>query len=82
MVVISVNGRNIPNREALISKLREKSGKITGIILNINTKNTNLVLGDENITIWGCDTITDSLLGLDFKISPHSFYQINPAMTE
>ena len=82
MVVISVNGRNIPNREALISKLREKSGKITGIILNINKKNTNLVLGDENITIWGCDTITDSLLGLDFKISPHSFYQINPAMTE
>lgn len=82
MVVISINGRNIPNREVLISKLRKKSGRIAGIILNINTKKTNLVLGDENITLWGSDTITDSLLGLDFRISPHSFYQINPAMTE
>lgn len=82
MVIISANGGNIPNKKSLINKLREKSDKITGIILNINKKKTNLVLGEENITLWGRDTLTDSILGLDFKISPHSFYQINPVMTE
>jgi 23S rRNA (uracil1939-C5)-methyltransferase len=82
MVVISANGKNLPQKDDLISKLRNVSDNITGIILNINTKKTNLVLGSKNITLWGNDTITDSLMGLDFKISPHSFYQINPVMTE
>ena len=82
MVVISANGKSLPNKDDLIARLRKVSDKITGIILNINTKKTNLVLGDEIITLWGNDTITDNLLGLDFEISPHSFYQINPVMTE
>ena len=82
MVVISVNGDNLPNREKLIKKLRTVCPDIASVIVNINKKRTNLVLGDKNITVWGSDTIKDSLLGLDFEISPHSFFQINHDMTE
>lgn len=82
MTVISVNGDNLPNREKMIKKLRTACPNIASIIVNINKKRTNLVLGDKNITVWGSDTIKDNLLGLDFEISPHSFFQINHDMTE
>lgn len=82
MVVISANGSRLPNENDLIERLKAVSCNITGIILNVNTKNTSLALGEKNITLWGKNKITDNLLGLDFEISPHSFYQINPQMTE
>jgi len=50
--------------------------------LNINSAKNNLVLGNKNITLWGTDTISDSILGLNFTISPHSFFQVNPVQTE
>lgn len=82
MVVISVNGDSLPASDDLVKKLRSVCENVTGIILNINKKRTNLVLGDKNVTIWGSDTIKDSLMGLDFEISPHSFFQINHDITE
>lgn len=82
MVVVSVNGKNVPKREILIKKLRSISENIVSIFININEKQTNNVLGEENKLIYGKPEIEDTLCGIKFSISPHSFYQINPYMTE
>lgn len=82
MVVISVNGKNMPYAEILTEKLKSVSEKIVSIYVNINTEKNNSVLGKKNKLIYGKETINDTLCGTNFKISPHSFYQINPTMTE
>ena len=82
LVVISANADSLPNPDKLISALRSVSEKITGIILNVNKKRTNLVLGDKNTTLWGKNTMSASLLGLKYEISPESFFQVNPLQTE
>jgi len=50
--------------------------------LNVNTKRTNVILGDENIVVYGRDTITDYIGEFKFNISPLSFFQVNPVQTE
>ena len=82
MVVISANSDKLPNSDKLVATLSELSPRIASVILNINKKRTNLVLGDKNVTLWGKDTISDNLLGFSYEISPHSFFQINHAQTE
>ncbi len=82
MVVISVNADNIKGADKLVNELKRLSPRIVSVILNINKKRTNLVLGDKNITLYGKDKLADSLLGLEYEISPHSFFQINHAQTE
>ena len=82
MVVISTNASSFKKQKELAENLMKKDSRIVSIILNINTKKTNLVLGDENITIMGKDRISDYLCGFLYEISPHSFFQINPIQTE
>ncbi len=85
MIVISSNTEKIKNLEKLTDTLCHTdfgTYNLKSIILNINTQKNNLVLGNKNITLWGTDTISDSILGLDFSISPHSFFQVNPTQTE
>lgn len=82
MVVISANAEKLPYYEKLISKLRNVSDKIASIILNINTRRKGAVITDENITLWGADRISDKLCGVNFMISPQSFFQVNPVQTE
>lgn len=82
MVVVSVNGKDIPQKDRLVSRLLDVSDKIVSIYININETRTNNVLGEKNKLVFGKAEITDTLLGIEFKISPHSFYQINPYMTE
>ncbi|MCI8403957.1 MAG: 23S rRNA (uracil(1939)-C(5))-methyltransferase RlmD [Clostridia bacterium] len=82
MVVISANAYTLPNKDYLIANLKNISNKITGVILNVNTKKNTPLLGKKNIVLWGKGTITDTICGIKFYISPESFFQINPIQTE
>ena len=52
------------------------------MVLSVNTRNTNVVLGDEFRTLWGQDEIEDELCGYTFRLSPRSFYQVNHDQAE
>ena len=82
MCVLVLNGREINNEERLVKELKEKFPNIKTIVKNINMQNTNVILGKENINIYGEGYIYDKLGDYTFKISPLSFYQINPIQTE
>ena len=101
MVCLIINGKKLPAQEALIAQLKKIEG-MTSISININTKNTNVILGDVTECIWGQAYITDyihlrntkdKLVGKEeeytltdtavaYRISPQSFYQVNPVQTE
>lgn len=82
MVCAVINGKKLPAQDKLIAALLEKEPSIRSIILNSNTKDTNVILGDKCRTLWGSDYITDVLCGLKFRISPLSFYQVNRNQAE
>lgn len=82
MCIVVLNGKEINNEEKLVKELNNNYPNIKTIVKNINTKNTNVILGKENITIYGEGYIYDKLGDYTFKISPLSFYQINPMQTE
>ena len=76
MVCVVINGKSIPCYEDLLSELEAIKGFKT-LVLNVNRKSTNVVLGDECIPLYGDGYITDVLCGVKVKISPLSFYQVN-----
>ena len=82
MVCLVINGSTLPRKDNFITSLIECDKNIVSIVLNINKDNTNVVLGKECITLFGKDYIEDILCGLRFRISPLSFYQVNPEGTE
>lgn len=84
MCILVVNSRNYnsPIDTELVELLRRKYPEIKTIIKNINTQNTNVILGKENINIYGDGYIEDKLGEYTFKISPMSFYQVNPVQAE
>ncbi len=82
MCVFVVNEEKIKNEKELILGLKEKFPEIKTIVKNVNNKNTNVILGNKNIILYGNGYIEDKLGGFTFKISPMSFYQINPIQTE
>ena len=67
----------LPGQDELIKKLSQING-MTSISVSINTEKTNVIMGVEIHTLWGRPTISDTLCGLQFEISPLSFYQVNP----
>ena len=71
----------IPNQKKIVDSLSKIPG-MTSISVSINTEKTNVIMGYEIHTIWGRDTISDTLCGLDFEISPLSFYQVNPVQAQ
>ena len=81
MVCIVINGKKLPDSDVLVERLKEVKG-VVSIVLNVNKEKTNVILGQKIITLWGKDTITDSIDGIEFEISPLSFYQVNPIQTE
>ena len=77
MVCLVINGDKMPYVERFAEELVEKFPSVTSVMLNVNKKNTNVILGDRFICIGGNDYIIDRLCGLSFKISAGSFYQVN-----
>ncbi len=82
MIVIVTNEEEFLYRKELIELILANLIGVKSIIQNINTKNTNVVLGERCITLWGSDVICDYIGAYKFKISPLSFFQINPKQTE
>ncbi len=76
LVCLVVNGRKLPRIEELLKRLQKIEG-FTTLVLSVNTKKGNAVLGDEFITLHGPGYIEDTLCGLVFRLSPRSFYQVN-----
>ena len=82
MCVIVINGHKIPNENELVENLKTRYPEIKAIVKNINMKNTNVILGQENINLYGNGYIEDILGEYKFQISPLSFYQVNPVQAE
>lgn len=78
LLTLVVTDKDVPNINKLINSLKND---VVGIVLNINSKNTNVVLGRENITVFGKGTLTDKIGDVEFEISPNSFYQVNALQT-
>ncbi len=76
LVCLCINGRKLPQTHRLVQALRKIPG-FTSLVLSVNTKKGNTILGDEFITLHGEGFIEDTLCGLTFRLSPRSFYQVN-----
>lgn len=82
MVVIVTIQKTLPHARQIAEKLHARCPDVVSIYQNENLKPTNVILGATNTLLFGQPTIKDSLNGLEFELSPHSFYQINPTQTE
>ena len=82
MCIFVINGKKFPYEDELVEKLKQNYPEIKTIVKNINMKNTNVILGQENINLYGNGYIEDVLGEYKFKISPLSFYQVNPKQAE
>lgn len=81
MVCIVINGNKIPHQDELIERLKQIPG-MTSISLSINLCNTNVIMGKLIENIYGQPYITDYIDDIQFRISPKSFFQVNPVQTE
>ena len=82
MVVLVCASPIFPSKNNFVKALRKLHPEITTVILNVNDKKTSMVLGERNITLYGKGFIEDTLCGCIFRLSPASFYQVNPVQTE
>ena len=76
------NGRSLPWEEELVNALRKAEPSLKGIILGINERKTNVILGDSYRTLWGENHLMDEIRGLSFRLSVPSFYQVNTPQAE
>ena len=76
LVCLVCNGEKLPKVDALLARLHKIPG-FTTLVLSVNTKKGNAVLGDKFVTLYGPGYIEDTLCGLNFRLSPRSFYQVN-----
>jgi len=79
LVCLVINGQGVPRADLLIARLRRECPAVKGILLSHNREDTNVVLGPEETLLWGAGHITENLCGLEFTLSPRSFFQVNPA---
>ncbi|MDO4306612.1 MAG: 23S rRNA (uracil(1939)-C(5))-methyltransferase RlmD [Eubacteriales bacterium] len=82
MVVLVLGSPILPSKNNFVKALRRVHPEITTVVLNINDKRTSMVLGERENIIYGPGFIKDRLCGCTFRISPKSFYQVNPVQTE
>jgi len=81
MVCLVINARQFPHKEELIEGLLKIEG-MKSICLNVNMEKTNVILGKEIIPLWGEPYITDRIGSISYRVSPLSFYQVNPVQTK
>lgn len=77
LLTFVLNGETLPHADEVIRELTVRFPALVGIGININRAKTNVICGDEYRTLWGKDTITDTLAGVTLSFSPASFYQVN-----
>ena len=82
MVVLVLVSPILPSKNNFVKALRKLHPNISTVVINVNDKRTSMVLGERNIPIYGKGFIEDELCGCRFRISPNSFYQVNPAQTK
>ncbi len=82
MVVLVTNSRAIPHVELVVAAICEAVPGVASICHNINSKVTNVILGEETLVLWGRREIYDTIGGVNFAISARSFFQVNPIQTE
>ena len=82
MVVLVTTAAEFPGGKAFVAELTEKHPEITTIVLNINQRETSMVLGTKETVLFGPGYLEDELCGKRFRISPRSFYQVNARQTE
>ena len=79
---LAANGRELPHTPELIAALRAAAPGLAGVVLSVNTRKTNVILGRELRTLWGRDYLEETLCGHVFRLSVPSFFQINHTQTE
>ncbi len=77
MVCIVATASRLPHVQELCSNLIAAEPSICSIVINVNQKNTNVILGQSYLTLFGTDYIEDEICGIRIRISPHAFYQVN-----
>ena len=82
MVVLVLSSPVMPSKNNFVKALRQLHPEITTIVVNVNYRDASMVLGDKEQVIYGKGYIEDELCGMTFRISPKSFYQVNPVQTE
>ena len=82
MVILVLRSPILPSKNNFAKALLKLHPEITTIVLNVNDKKTTMVLGQRDIVLYGPGFIYDSLCGVRFRLSPQSFYQVNPIQTE
>ena len=76
------NGKALPHEEELVASLRAAEPGLKGVVLGVNEKRNNVILGDRYRTLWGDDFLMDEMCGLSFRLSVPSFYQVNTPQAE
>ena len=82
MVCLVCTRAKLPHAEQLCTALREQFPAISTVLLNVNAKNTNVILGSENHILYGPGYIEDTLCGVPVRLGPLSFYQVNTLAAE
>lgn len=82
MLILVTNGEDFPQKDKFVEYVLDKCNRVKSIMQNINDKNTNVILGEKNIRLYGKGTIKDYIGEFVFNISPNSFFQVNARQTE
>jgi len=82
LITLVINGCALPHSDELTARICERFPSVVGVLLNINEKSTNVILGEKFITLFGRDYIFDTLGGVRLKITAPSFYQVNHSAAE
>lgn len=82
MVVLVTRTKELPHAKKFVEEIVARLPKVKSVVQNINSKRTNVILGEETKTLWGRDIIYDSIGDIQFAISARSFYQVNPVQTK